>query len=171
MYFKNFPLTVIDFSQYGVDKQQYLVTDILTNVRIKQELLSNILFYDEYDIRDGQTPEIISELFYGSPDYHWVIMLVNERYDYINDFPLSQVALEDYVAEKYANPDAIHHYVSSKGFIVNSDFVDPVTGVADATPVTNYEYEVNENEDKRRLKMIPSNILGDVLVKFREILK
>jgi hypothetical protein len=171
MYFKNFPPIVIDFSQYGLDKQQYLITDITTNVRIKQDLLTNIVYYEEYDIRDGQTPEIISELFYGSPEYHWIIMLVNERYDYINDFPLRQTALEDYISQKYDNPDAIRHYVTTKGYIVNSDYIDPVTGTADATPVTNYEYEVAVNEDKRRIKMIPASILGEVIVKFREILK
>jgi hypothetical protein len=171
MYFKNFPSIVIDFSQYGLDKQQYLITDITTNVRIKQELLTSIVYYEEYDIRDGQTPEIISELFYGNPEYHWIIMLVNERFDYINDFPLRQTALEDYIDQKYDNPDTIRHYVTTKGYIVNSDYVDPVTGTADATPVTNYEYEVGVNEDKRRIKMIPADILGEVITKFREILK
>lgn len=170
MYFKNFPPIVVDFSQYGLDKQQYLVTDITTNIRFKQELLSNILFYEEYDIRDGQTPEIISELFYGNPEYHWIIMLVNERYDYINDFPLTQVALEDYISQKYTNQDDIHHYETVDGYVVNSDYLNP-QGISDALPITNYEYEVAVNESKRRLKMIPGYILGDILRKFREILK
>ena len=88
-YFKNFPVAVIDFSELGEEPKEYLISDIITNVRVKSDLLTNLTYYEEYDIRDGETPEIISEKFYGTPFYHWVIMLVNERYDYIFDFPFS----------------------------------------------------------------------------------
>lgn len=172
MYFKNFPVAVIDFSEFGQERKEYLISDIVTNVRVKASLLTNLTYYEEYDIVDGETPEMISEKFYGSPFYHWIIMLVNERYDYINDFPLSQKSIEDFIDQKYgaANINDIHHYVTTDGFVVNSDYVNP-NGVADATPVTNYEYELSVNENKRRIKMIPPDVLGEVLRQFREILK
>jgi len=170
-YFKNFPVAVIDFSEFGEEPKEYLISDIITNVRIKSELFNNLIYYEEYDIRDGENPEIISEKFYGTPFYHWVIMLTNERYDYINDFPLSQKQLENFIDEKYgATKDNIRHYVSTDGYIVMSDYVND-NGVADATPVTNYEYEIQTNEDKRRIKIIPPDVLGEVLRQFREILK
>ncbi len=170
-YFKNFPVAVIDFSDFGEEPKEILISDIITNVRIRSELFTNLTYYEEYDIREGETPEIISEKFYGTPYYHWIIMLTNERYDYINDFPLGQKQLEEYIAEKYgATADNIRHYVSTAGYIVMSDYVND-NGVADATPVTNYEYEVEQNESKRRIKIIPPDILGEVLRQFREILK
>jgi hypothetical protein len=170
-YFTNLPKTVIDFSKYGEEPKLYLVTDIITNVRVKMDLLKNIVYYDEYDIRDGDTPEIISELFYNTPQYHWIVMLINERFDYINDFPMTQSALEAFIQQKYGdNLYDIHHYETSEGYVVNSDYVNP-QGQADALPVTNYEYEVGINESKRSIKMIPPNILGEVLSQFREILK
>jgi hypothetical protein len=89
-YFKNFPVAVVDFSEFGEEPKEYLISDIITNVRVKTNLFANLTFYEEYDIRDGENPEIISEKFYGTPYYHWIIMLTNERYDYINDFPLPQ---------------------------------------------------------------------------------
>lgn len=172
MYFKNFPVAVIDFSDFGEEPREYLISDIITNVRVKIDLLSNLTYYEEYDVLDGETPEIISEKFYGTPFYHWVVMLVNERYDYINDFPLNQKSLEEYINQKYGeeNINNIKHYVSTDGFVVASDYVNP-QGVADATPVTNYEYELTVNESKRRIKMIPPDVLGEVLRQFREILK
>lgn len=80
-----------------------VVKDITRNARIKKEILSNISLYDEYDIVDGETPEIISEKFYGTPEYHWVIMIANEKYNHISDFPLQETYLQKHIATYY-NP-------------------------------------------------------------------
>ena len=85
MYFANFPKIVYDFDlSNGTDYK--VVTDITRNVRVRKQILENIALYDFYDIAEGETPEIVSEKIYGTPYYHWVIMLVNQRYDYVNDF-------------------------------------------------------------------------------------
>lgn len=171
MYFSNFNPILVDFSQRGDQPMKYLVSDLLQNVRLKADLLANLVYYEEYDINDGDTPEIISEMFYGTPMYHWIIMLVNERFDYINDFPMIPASLEVYIADKYGSAIYdIHHYETADGYIVNSDYVNP-QGIADALPVTNYDYEYAQNETKRRIKIIPPAVLADVLTQFREIMK
>lgn len=172
MYFTNFKPILVDFSQYGEQPKQYLVSDLLQNVRLKTELLNNLVYYEEFDINDGDTPEIISEMFYGTPMFHWIVMLVNERYDYINDFPMIPVSLDAYITEKYGEENIynIHHYETADGYVVNSDYVNP-QGISDALPVTNYEHEYAVNETKRRIKMIPPAALADVLTQFREIMK
>jgi hypothetical protein len=171
-YFENFTPILVDFSIFGEDPKRYLVSDIITNVRIKQELIANIIYYDEYDIRDNESPEMLSEIFYGTPDLHWLIMLTNERYDYLNDFPMDQYTLEQYINQKYgeANIYNIHHYETVDGYVVNSDYINPA-GINDATPMTNYDYEVNVNESKRRIKVIPPEYVGELLNRFREIFK
>ena len=92
-----------------------LVLDITRNVRFRKALLENITTYDYYDIQDGETPEIISEKIYGTPYYHWIIMLANQRYDYINDFPLAHLELEAKVDDLYGqgNRYDTHHYTNS----------------------------------------------------------
>jgi hypothetical protein len=170
-YFQYIPTTIVDFSEFGQDSKKYIISDIITNVRIKADLLKNLVYYEEYDIKDGETPEIISELFYGTSQYHWVLMLINEKYSYIDDFPLTQINLEAYIYDKYGEAQYdINHYESSDGYWVMSDYVNP-NGVADATPITNYDYELQLNEAKRRMKIIPPNVLGDVIRQFREVLK
>jgi len=162
MYFKKFPKFLYDFTING--KNRYLlVKDITQNVRVRKEILENITLYDEYDIRDGETPEIIAEKVYGSATYHWVIMLCNQRYDYINDFPLPLYELEQHITEKYGvgNEYDIHHYVDSNGNIVDSS--NP-----QALSVSNYDYETNENEKKRRIKLIAPNLLQTILKNFKD---
>lgn len=169
-YFTYFTPILVDFSEFGAEPQRYLLSDIATNVRIKKDLLTNLVYYDEYDIRDNETPEILSEMFYGTSSLHWLVMLANDRYDYLSDFPMDQQTLEQYISQKYTNIYDIHHYESSDGYTVMSDYVNP-QGVADATPITNYDYEISVNESKRRIKVIPPEYVGDLLTRFREILK
>jgi hypothetical protein len=105
MYFKEFPKFLYDF-QYNGNTKTSIVTDITRNVRFRKEVLANVGLYDEYDIVDGETPEIIAEKVYGNPEYHWIIMLANERYDYISDFPLDSTSLISHTTQKY-NPGCV----------------------------------------------------------------
>jgi len=103
MYFKEFPQFLYDFN-YGNNKvKTTVVKDITRNVRFRKEVLSNITLFDEYDIIDGETPEIISEKFYGTAEYHWAVMLANGKYDYRADFPMAEPVLQRHIADVY-NP-------------------------------------------------------------------
>lgn len=102
MYFKEFPQFLYDFN-YGNDVKTSIVQDITRNIRFKKEILSNISMYDTYHIVDGETPEMISEKFYGTPEYHWVVMIANEKYDYRSDFPVTEPVLQKHI-HTYYNP-------------------------------------------------------------------
>jgi hypothetical protein len=119
MYFSQFPKIYYDFAQDNTSTSLQILTDITTNVRVRKEVLENITLYDEYDMMDGETPEIVAEKVYGNPELHWVIMLVNQRYDYIQDFPMSSLELEEYVNTTYSaeNIYNVHHY-EKDGIIV-----------------------------------------------------
>ena len=165
MYFNTLPKIIYNFSFLN-DEKMVVVCDITANVRVLKAALDNIAFYDEYDIVDGETPDIISNKIYGSPSYHWAIMLANEKFDYISDFPLTYEKLEEYVIGKYGalNIYSIHHYENSNGFIVNSDY--PL-----ATSVSNLAYEDKINESKRRIKIIPKSNLQQLTSEFTALFK
>ena len=165
MYFETFPKILHSYT--GKDGKEVLVLlkDITRNVRVRKEVLASVTLYDEYDLRDGDTPEIVSERFYGSPEYHWIVMLVNERFDYATDFPLDAERLAAYVRQKYGadNVDATHHYICPEGFVVNSDFPN-------ATSVSNFQYEDELNEKKRRIRLISPQLLSTVLEHFEALM-
>jgi hypothetical protein len=163
MYFKEFPQFLYDF-KYGNSTKTSIVTDITRNVRFRKEVLENVTLFDEYDIVDGETPEIVAEKIYGDPEYHWIIMLANQKHDYISDFPLSEQALVKHIVATYgAQRYAIRHYVNAKGFIVNSN----ATG---AVSVTNDDYERALNESKRRIKIISPQVISTILTQYKELL-
>jgi len=164
MYFRNFNNFFYDF-QIGGERVITRVKDITKNVRLRTEILSNVTLYDEYDIKDGDTPEIIAEKYYGSPEYHWIVMLCNDRYDWLADFPMTTPALSSYVTQKYGsgNEYATHHYVDNNGFEVDADN-------AEATSVSNYAYEDTQNETRRRIKLISPSLLAKILRNFEDII-
>jgi hypothetical protein len=106
MYFKDFPNIYYTYNINGKDVLK-VVRDITTNVRLRKDILSNITLYDSYDIQEGDTPEIVAAKYYGSSEYHWAIMLANEIYDYREDWPMSQLVLNEYIKTKYNQFDAI----------------------------------------------------------------
>lgn len=162
MYFKNFPNTIYDFNIGNKDVAVY-VTDITRNIRFRRDVLSNITIYDEYDIRDGEPPHVVAERIYDNPYYHWIVMLMNDRYDYKTDWPLSQNDLDKFITSKYGDQKyAIHHY-QLNGFVVDSTTVG-------ASSVSNYDYEVNLNESKRRIKIVPKALIGKILDDYKKLI-
>lgn len=164
MYFNNFNNMLYDFEING-QRKLTLVKDITKNVRIRTEVLSNLTLYDEYDIQDGETPEIIAEKVYGSSEYHWVVMLCNSKFDWLDDYPLPYDNLSKYVTQKYGegNEDAVHHYIDLNGFIVDEN--NP-----EATSVSNRQYEDAQNELKRRIKLISPTLLSQILNSFDNLI-
>ena len=163
MYFKNIPKIYYDFEING-KKELKILKDITHNVRLNKELLSNIVNYYDYKLQDGDTPEILSYKFYGSVKYHWVILLANETYHWIRDFPLTESDLQEYVTNKYnGEENEIRHYVKN-GYIVNSDEIG-------ASPVSYYEHENNLNEQKRSIKIIDPEFLPKLLNEYGSIFK
>ena len=164
MYFEKFQQMYYSYLNSDGTVGYVLLKDITENVRFKKEVLETITLYELYDIRDGDTPEIISEKFYGSPLYHWVVMIANQKYDYINDFPLAIPELEQHIRDKYGDENVygIHHY-ERDGMIVS------VLDYPDAASVSNYDYEFAENEKKRRIKIISPTLLQEIVRQFRAI--
>jgi len=163
MYFDNFPKFLYNFNINDKEETK-VVTDITKNVRLRKEILSNITLFDMYIISDGETPEFIAEKIYGNPEYFWAIMLANDRYDYLTDFPLRQNAMEKMIIDKYGveNINDIHHYekeINGVTYVVDST-------LAGSNPITNSGHEYAVNESKRIIKIISPAIIEKVAVEF-----
>ena len=164
MYFNKFPEMLYNFPIGGVEKV-IVVRDITVNVRILKTVLENISLYDTYDVVSGETPEIVSAKLYGSSEYHWALMIANQRFDYINDWVLPYDALEQYCKDKYGDPGLYetHHYEDVDGYVVNSD-------QAGSTPISNLTYEDRINESKRPIKIISKQLLEQIVNEFSKLI-
>jgi hypothetical protein len=164
MYFNKFKEIYYDFNING-NLELKVLRDITTNVRLRTRVLSDLTLYDYYDMREGETPEIVAQRFYGNSELHWLIMLVNDRYDYIEDFPMTAHQLERHIDSKYGNQrNAVHHYVKD-GLIVDN------TVILDAVGVSNADYEYSLNDSKRTIKIIRPQVVGTLVRDLEELLE
>jgi hypothetical protein len=117
-YFSKFPLVVHTVDNY---QSGQIVPDILRRAKIVSQITDNFAFYDQYDVKDGETPEIVADLFYNDSTLHWIILHSNEVIDPRFDWPLSSYNLKKYVEGKYNNTNDIHHYENNDGIVVNGN--------------------------------------------------
>lgn len=98
-YFNYFPKTA-----YFLEKEKQSL-DIVTNLTSKFKFDSNfkensVVYYD-YVVTDGETPEVISDKIYGSPEKHWIILALNDIVHPQLDWPLEQKSLISFIGKKY----------------------------------------------------------------------
>ena len=80
-----------------------------------------------------------------------------------------------YVTEKYSNINAIHHYeiaqssgdTTTKIWVENDVDSDAYT---DATPVTNYEYELELNDEKSKIRLLKTEYVRQVVSEFKSLI-
>ena len=75
------------------------VADIFKGFKFLEKYKNNQGYYQEWSIQDGQTPEIVSDLVYQTPDFWWAILIFNGIYDPLFDWPMSNESLETWAAK------------------------------------------------------------------------
>ena len=165
MYFENFP--VITYKSKDV-------TNLLRRIAIRSKVKTNTLFFDTYDVKEGETPEIIADKLYGDPQLHWVIMIVNNIVDRYHGWPMFGNQFLDYVNEKYSNPSATHHYEiaqSSGDTSVKINIGTDNTDYPTATAITNFEHEQEQQDKKRKIKLLDPSFVPSFVGEFKSIMK
>ena len=157
------------FNQFGTilydpagDGSAKLCTDILSRVRIRASMKKEIVMLDPYDVKENETPEIVADKHHGSPFYHWVVMILNDISDVNHDWVKSTRQMQKYLLSKYTETQLTetHHYEISQasGDTTIKIEVENIT-YPTATAITNYEYEVALNEEKRSIDLLRNDYL------------
>ena len=172
-YFETFPKIYYDIAGNGNYK---LITDILRRFKVRNRIQEDPVMFDKYEVTDGEKPEDVSMRFYGTPYHHWVILSMNNIMDRFYDWPLSQIDFQTYIAEKYTNPDGIHHYeiTQSSGSTSKLDYshlVEVNSDTSGASSVSNREYEQRLQDNKRLIKILRPEYLSEFIEEFKRIIQ
>ena len=178
MYFDNFPVIIYDSVGEGKYKD---VTNLLKRVAMRSKVKSNALVFDTYDVKEGETPEMIADKLYGDPELHWVILLLNDITDRFHQWPMNTPQFLAFINDKYDNVDGVHHYEiaqdsgdtktkievykNSALYTGDSDFY------ASASIVTNFEYEENEQDEKRKIRLLDPSYIDQFVTEFKALMK
>lgn len=92
------------FSKYvttTIDKKLVVVTDIFKRIGLGEQYKDISSLMIPYLVTDGETPELVSYKFYDTPDYHWVVLLMNGITNPRTEWPIANADIEKSVFAKY----------------------------------------------------------------------
>ena len=170
MYFENFPLIPYDSVGNGNFK---LVTNLLKRVAVRSKVKINASYYDTYDVKEGEPPEMIADKLYDDPELHWVILLLNDITDRYHQWPKNQNQFLAYVNDKYSNIDSTHHYEISQvsgDTTIKIDIGTDNTDYPAASIVTNFEHEEDLQDKKRKIRLLDPSYVEDFVAEFEKLM-
>ena len=149
-------------------------------MQLDQKLKTNVSLFDTYDVKNGETPEIIADKLYDDPKLHWIIMLLNNVTDRYHDWPMSEQQFNTYLNEKYSNPDGIHHYeisqesgdTTQKIEVYDPELISSDTDAyTSATAITNREFEESEQDKKEKYVYLDPVFIDQFVDEFKILMK
>tara|TARA_B100000530_G_C15920605_1_gene473006 strand:- start:536 stop:1060 length:525 start_codon:yes stop_codon:yes gene_type:complete len=152
-----------------------LVSDLFRRVKIRDKIKNEASIYTEYFVTGGERPEHIAQKHFGNPELHWVVLITNNIADALYDWPMSFSAFEEYIADKYDNAEAIHHYekVQSSGPQTSIDYshlIECNSTDPGAQAVSNREYEQRIQDSKSRIKLLEPAYLPVLIEEFERLM-
>jgi len=151
---------------------------------IREDIFTDLTNFTKYSIVGDERPDNIANKVYGSQYYDWVVLLSNNVINYQNEWPMSQQSFQNYLDTKYIteqNLYSTHHYETKEvkdsygfilvpaGLVVDKNFSytfydgglgTEVTKTNITTEVTNYDYEVKKEDEKRNIYLLKKEYLS-----------
>lgn len=140
-----------------IDYSGRTISNILKRITIPSLLKTEATVYYNYILVDNDTPELLAYKLYGDVNKHWIILAMNNIIDPHFDWLLSENEVYRLAEEKYGvgNINDLHHYIDDADNMVWDDRMNDPTGYS-LTEVSNIQYEIDENEKKREIKILHS---------------
>jgi hypothetical protein len=169
------------------------VKNLFKRAKIRNDILNTPFAFDEFTIVGDARPDNIANEMYNSPFLDWVVLISNNIINVRDEWPMTQSDFQNYLIDKYGTEllNEIHHYETLKindpngslllegGLKVDENFTlkysyegeyKTLSGSNLLKSVTNYEYEVEKNDDKRNIFLLKSNYISTIISDMREIM-
>ena len=185
---KDLPNLLYNIGSKSLDPDFLYVKNIWRRAEILTEFKAQISLFDEENVQDGERPEDIATRLYRNPFYNWTIFVINDITDYYAQWPRSVTQLQDFISQKYSNPQATKHHVTTEVKDANNNIIVPAGKVVPsnfqvsyyngsttvtANPVvsiTNAMYETELNSKKQKIQVIKPNIIEDFVAEYKALL-
>ena len=177
-----------------VNPKNYLILRNITSRVVRREnLIDDKNVFYTYTMKEEESIENVSEKLYGTVNYYWTIMLINNRFDRFFDFPMSNRILQQYITEKYGSiataAGQFKYYIRPDSSLYSTDSTKDKTffyevpesnynswpaslnGIDMKETISMYDYEIKLNEDKRNILVIQEQALSAFLENFKNLIK
>ena len=176
-YFRPFPLVRYDVKK---NKLPLLLTNVTARYKIRDILKYKVAIYYDYIVKDGDRPDNIAFKYYEDETLDWLIYLVNDIIDPYYDWPLDQDAFNKYIRTLYGSvagaKGTVFEYrkiitkqkvlfdgtnVPERYVVVDQNTYNTL-GATDRREVDAYEYYEEENNKKRRIRLLDKRFAANV---------
>ena len=163
------------------DGKPKLVKNIFNKSVVVDAFMQNPNSHYEYTIKDGETPQIIAELYYDDSNYYWVILMMNDIVNYRDEWPLSTAKFDAMINSKYktvknAESQTIHYYDKQWNTIISKETYDRMKERKDPA-IEKYErlnaleMENIKNEKNRVIRLLRKRSLTEFVERFAQVMK
>ena len=184
---KRLPDLFYNFSSRPLDSDYLLVKNLWRRAQILVEYKTQITLFTEENVRDGERPEDVATRLYRNPFYNWTILVINDITDVYSQWPKSVQQLQDFINQKYDNPMATKHHITTEVKDANNNIIVPAgkvvpsnfqisyyngSNTVTATPVasiTNATYETQLNSKKQNIQVVKPELIEDFVSVYYEI--
>ena len=174
-------------------EDRIVVKNIFKRSKLRSDVDQAITAFNYYYIGQGMRPDMVAKDLYDDSELDWVILSTNNITNIRNEWPLEHNDLQEHMLDKYgseANISGIHHYETKKivdeynrvvipaGLEVDANFSfkyknfsNSIVTVNPVAAITNYQYEVKLNDEKRRIKVLKPQFVSLFLSDHKNIMK
>ena len=148
---------------------------------LKEDIFQDLTLFTKYQVQGNERPDNVAYKIYNDPSLDWIVLLSNNIINIQTEWPMPQYELDRYLLDKYGSYEKLnetHHYetieitnssgvkIVEEGLTVDSDFsvtfydwmIDSLETKSGITnPVTNYEYEMKKEDEKRNIFLLKSD--------------
>ena len=179
-YFKSIPNVNYDINGNAPNTFQ-TATNIMKRPKFKPAVVAEITDYYPYRVKDGYRPDMVSNEVYGTPAYAYLILMFNDIYDPVFDWPLGLSQFDSYIVNKYGSMDSAittvkYYYQIIRAEVAKtgtSERIPAVKYIVDQTTynalgedvrstISQYDWEFELNDEKTEIQMINSGLIQDV---------
>ena len=172
----------------GRSDGDYSITkNFFKRAKLREDIFQDLAFFTKYSVLGDDRPDNVADLIYGDASLDWVVLIANNIVNVQSEWPMSQGDFNTYVTEKYADEETlysgIHHYEANEvktndGSIIiasgtrvsagqsvsyfDEDSSQHVVRTDIASPVTNYMFEDQLNQEKRNSFVLKPNSTNKV---------
>jgi len=163
------------------------VKNLFKKGKLREDIFQNVAVFEKYKIVGDDRPDNVAFDFYKDSKLDWLVLACNNVINVQTEWPMRQTEFDRYLLDKYGDYNTlfngVHHYETPEikdsagvvmmkaGLRTDSTFAFSYTDtISDslftlsniATPVTNYEYESQLEDDKRNIFLLKSRYLNVV---------
>lgn len=194
-YFRQVPNFEYVSTLPGAKIGDYLpLKNLFKKAKLREDIFQNLAFFEKYQIEGNDRPDNVAYKVYNDSSLDWLILLSNNIINIQTEWPLHQDDFEVAIIDKYGSFEAlyeVHHYETtevknSQGVVIVpaglrvgpryiADYYDYYLDLQIVTnnisvPVTNYEYEEEQENKKRNIYILKPSYLNVVLNDLKEIM-